>query len=706
MPTINLAASAAHLLALKTTHFVLWSPTPPAAAPRLIIGILRPGNPPALEAERNFDLQPLAGLEGVWHIAAADCGLAEGQVYHYFFEVSDTNPDRTPGRRIRCTDPAALTVDWRIVGPPLPPPYSPDDRQPSAVVKYSGGRLVACDPGDEEAFAGADEGLDLLEPNNRLVIYELPTAWTRTRGGGEMERGIGTFRDVLALVDRQASGANFDDLEITRQGRSYLTDLGVNAIELLPPADSLYYREWGYGTSHFFAPDYELGFPEGHSWPTANQDLHALVRACHGRGIRVLVDAVTAFARNEPSQYVDFDHFCIGNPAGQQGDPDAWTSTRGGGGQALRDGFGSTLFRYARFVNTYDPITGTSQTLSPARQHMLAALTHWVLTFHVDGVRMDSVENVANWDFIGAVTAAGRALMNRRWADAGHEGHADDRFLTVGEELSMPLDLLRQNRLDGLWNDWFRQLVRAAVLGESAEGLGEPSFEWTVRKAIDCRLLGFEDTAQAVNYLTSHDVEGYRRERLFTMLARAGVPDVEKRIKLAFACLLTAVGIPMILAGEEFADEHDLFDRHGNVSQHGGKQVDPVNYGRLSDRSDPLHAMRMRIFDYVARLVRLRTRHPGLGVNDTSFIHADFTPGRRVIAWQRGAPGQTPVVVIANFSDWGSDVDDPRAEYVVANWPPSQGRHWHEVTQDRFIPSEWAGREPLYPWEAKVYELV
>jgi len=37
-----------------------------------------------------------------------------------------------------------------------------------------------------------------------------------------------------------------------------------------------------------------------------------------------------------------------------------------------------------------------------------------------------------------------------------------------------------------------------------------------------------------------------------------GVIDTERRIKLAFVCLLTAVGVPMIFAGEEFADQHDF----------------------------------------------------------------------------------------------------------------------------------------------------
>jgi hypothetical protein len=60
---------------------------------------------------------------------------------------------------------------------------------------------------------------------------------------------------------------------------------------------------------------------------------------------------------------------------------------------------------------------------------------------------------------------------------------------------------LRQNRLDGLWNNDFQTRNRAAILRESANG---DNFEWTVRKAVDCRLGG----VFTVNYVTSYDVEG------------------------------------------------------------------------------------------------------------------------------------------------------------------------------------------------------
>jgi glycosidase len=224
-----------------------------------------------------------------------------------------------------------------------------------------------------------------------------------------------------------------------------------------------------------------------------------------------------------------------------------------------------------------------------------------------------------------------------------------------------------------------------------------------VRKAIDCRHLGYTDGAQAVIYLTSHDVEGYRSERLHNFLRWNGVTDVaalERRTRLAFACLLTAVGLPMILAGEEFSDEHDRFDEHGRVSQAGGKQVDPVNFSRLE------HEWRRRLAAYVARLVKLRTTSDALAVNDTAFIHTDFTGGRRIVVWRRGRPGTADcVVVVANFSDWGTpDPTNPASEYRVPAWPSMPaGVRWREVTQDREVPADWVGREPLYPWEAKVY---
>jgi glycosidase len=668
----------ADLLARKRTHFVLWRPRHSDPPPALVIGRFRRGSPPRLVGERTLPLAPAAPHIDLWQIAAADCGLRNGRVYHYWFEVEDSSPYRAPARRIRCTDPTAWTVDWRLRAPLLDVPYGEDDRDPAAVVKYEGGQLVPCDPGGESPDWSTDPPPAALPANNRLVLYELPTSWSRIGPEGA-ELDVGTFRDVAALIDPAAAPANFAGTRCVAPGHAHLRELGVNALELLPPADSWVSREWGYATSNYFAADYDLGFPTGNATPTAASDLTNLVATCHAHGIRFFADVVMAFATRPAYQNVNFLDFHVQAGAG---DPEE----RG------RDGFGGDLFKYNFSTGGFDPVSGERRVLFPARQLMKVFLERWLRDFRIDGLRLDSVVNIANWDFVQEFRDLARALWRERWSDAGLPADAADaRFLVVGEELAVPLGLVTQRRLDGLWNEHFKRMLRHAIEGRN--DAQEPSFEWTIRKLIDCRLLGFRDGAEAVNYVTSHDVEGFRNERLFNLLVANGVTETEQRIKLAFVCLLTAVGVPMILAGEEFADQHDLPVRHPE------KQRDSVNFDRVDE------PWRKRVFDYVARLVRLRTHADALSVNDTTFIHVDFTDGRRVLAWRRGRPHDPAVVVVANFSDWGTrDPADPASEYVVPNWPAAPpGRQWREVTQDRAVPAEWAGREPLYPWEAKVY---
>jgi 1,4-alpha-glucan branching enzyme len=693
------------LLLRRQTHFTLWRPRIGGQAPVLVIGNFVAGNPNGFIHRVDIPLSVVdPDLPGLWAVAAADCGLADG-IYHYWFQVENTNPADPAGAPILCSDPFATTVDWRLLSGVLPAGFNNDtDRQPAAVIQVRQGQLFPVDPGGEFAAFPNDPSPDTLPTNNHLVIYELPSAWTRAQGAGQNQRGVGTFKDVLALVDENAGGANFEGLGVLQPGRSYLSELGVNALELLPAADSFFKRAWGYDTAHFLAPDWELGFPDGQAASTANFDLAALVQSCHRHGVRFFIDVVMAFGRNEAYRWIDFEDFYIADPSAHAGDPDALTSRRGDGSQSPRDGFGSTVFRYTRALAqaAYDPISGSVSDTAPARALMYSYITRWMRDFRVDGVRMDSVENVANWDFVGGYKDRARALWDERWQAAGLGDGADERFLVVGEELSRPLGLVTQGRLDALWNDGFRARVRAAILGENVDG---ETFEYTVRNALDCRGLGFWDLSQAVNYVTSHDVEGFRKERLFTMLAKAGLggADLQKRVQLAFVCLLTANGIPMFLAGEEFADQNDLFDANGNVSDPGGKEVDPVNFSRVEE------PLRHGIFEYVANLVKFRTSQPALRVNDTDFIHVDFNDNKRVVVWKRGMAGQDPVVIVANFSDYQTPngLTDPNAEYVVPNWPATPpGRSWWEVSQRRNVALGQVGREPIFSWEAKVYTLT
>ncbi len=684
----------------KETNFVLWCQHDGSIPPELIIGQLQLGTPVSFINEQHFNLVQHSQFSDLWLISANKCDLKDEEVYHYWFEVTDPHP-RSAGQnvRIKITDPMAYTVNWGLLATrPLGNQYNSDDEYPATVIKYSQGKLLACDVGGETGQVQNSFPLSNLASNNRTVIYELPTSWTILGRAGERETGVGSFRDTTALIDKSVEGANFSDLDILQLGASYLPDLGINALELLPPADSFYSRQWGYGTTNYFAPDFELGFPYNYSWPTSNRDLCILISACHAKGIRFFIDVVMAFARTNAYLAAATNDFFILDPKENKNDPDAHNS-RGKDDNNLRDGFGSSLFRYAAFFNRYNPVTGHKENLSPAGELMKASIIRWINTFLIDGIRMDSVENVYNWNFIQEYKDLARDAFRNRYT-IEPIGVVNERFLVVGEELNEPMEILTQNRLDGLWHEKFKKYIRAALIGRNADG--ENTFEWTVKKAIDCRLFNYPDVSKAVIYLTSHDVEGFGNERLFNFFDNNGVADKEKRTKLAFVCLLTAVGIPMILAGDEFADQHDQFDAKGHVSQNGRKQVDPVNFSRLKDD------WRGRVKVYVSRLIKFRTSSNALSVNDTKFIHVDFNEGKRVVVWVRGNSDTDQVVVVANFSDFSSSTSFAiEIEYKVPNWPSTPlGKKWREITQDREVPDEWVGREPIFAWEAKVYSLV
>lgn len=667
----------------RRNYFVLWAPgveLPPA----LIIGKVNPDALGELVYERTYELLLLDGVRDLWQIKAGSLELDDG-IYHYWFNVDDTSPNKFGSMLV--TDPLAYAIDYRVTRSPGSEDMTSKWRQPAAVIKLQGDSLLSCDPSGIDFEPGQVPELSTLPFNNQLIIYELPASWSRAgiEPGYAQERDVGSFRDVLALLDEGTSGGNFKSVSEVSDG-AHLLELGINALELLPPADSKVRREWGYATANYFAPDYDLGLSAGYNASKPLEDLGALVDACHHNGIRFITDVVMAFG-HDPYIHIAYNQFHI-IPDAEPDNPDAYQSSRN---NEKRAGWGGESWRYTHSLTTYDPSNGNTENLCPAWEFHRTHLRHWMSDFHVDGLRLDSVNNIGSWDFIKRFSKDARHLFRERYASSG--GDRDGRFLVIAEELAVPLDMIRTGTVDALWNETFQGLLRASILGQSMENA--TNFEWTVRKMIDCRNLGFTDGSQAVNYITSHDVAGPRKERLYNFLENNSVYEKEQRAKLAFTCLLTAIGIPMIFAGEEFCDQMDRLDLDMNSGQE--KQIDPVNFER---KHDP---WRKRVFDCVARLVALRKKSEALGVNDTSFIHMDFDRGRRIMAWVRGNPDkQDLVVAVANFSAEST----PGDEYVVRNWPGTpEGKAWREVVEDRDVSVDLVGRELLSPWDAKVYEM-
>jgi 1,4-alpha-glucan branching enzyme len=179
--------------------------------------------------------------------------------------------------------------------------------------------------------------------------------------------------------------------------------------------------------------------------------------------------------------------------------------------------------------------------------------------------------------------------------------------------------------------------------------------------------------ACAVNYATSHDVQGAPRMMdviLGPVLQSVGYPDggylsvkaavdqpqstaVSAAVATAlgrlfgvFALIMTSVGIPMFLAGEEFGDIHD-----SDPNAVDAKQQNPVQWQRAA------YTANAALMARVGALIQLRTSNPALQRNEIDFFYFhptfDDNGGTWVFAYARtnGAPlgsaGQ--VIVLANL---------------------------------------------------------
>jgi 1,4-alpha-glucan branching enzyme len=480
-----------------------------------------------------------------------------------------------------------------------------------------------------------------LANNHELVIYEMPMRWMESAPEKIRQVGLGTFeKAVFAHLDR-------------------LQELGINAIELLPVQDSADTLNWGYGTRFFFAPDLDMGPP---------LDLKFFIKHCHRRGIRVIFDVVMNHARLCPLRQLDYAGYFLT-------DEDEERGYRG-------EDYGAQLFRYWPDENNQTPV----------RTFQLQMAEHFITEYHADGFRIDEFKGINNWEFI-------QQFREHAWRT--HQRLFPGRpFLVIAEDswrravITQPFHNNPNGRrvTDSMWNFAFRDELRRSLQDAIHTAWGQASrrdrIEWMITgKAIwdDWKKEaqhGFYDMVHAVNYLTSHDVEQEHEKRIMNFLFapllesqgyRSAVDDIrwvadhlnekngqrandEQRylhgialegLRSAFCLLLTAVGIPMILAGDEFGDVHDLDHRNWRL-----KMSDPVDWERRDAWPNNLD-----LWYKVAALIDLRKTHPALLRNETEFFyfHPDFdrNDGARVLAYCRthGRPlGQSDqVVIIANL---------------------------------------------------------
>lgn len=282
----------------------------------------------------------------------------------------------------------------------------------------------------------------------------------------------------------------------------HLKELGVNTIELMPihEYDNNFaggLNHWGYMTSHFFAP--ECSYASGDKGQ-AVKELKATIDGLHSEGFAVILDVVFNHTAEGNHQGLPINFKGLDNAGYYRLMPDKkyyWNGT----------GCGNEM-------HTESPMT---------RKMIIDCLKYWMSEYKVDGFRFDlgTIIDKGTMQALIDELPSNTILTSEPWAADWQRNQwqkADFRNTNLAK-----------------WNDDFREKIRSMVNGQTNRNdvmtvLAGSCFWWASKPA------------ESLNYIEAHD--GYTLYDLFK--------GDKKKLRMAAVALLTAQGIPMLHAGQEF----------------------------------------------------------------------------------------------------------------------------------------------------------
>jgi 1,4-alpha-glucan branching enzyme len=430
--------------------------------------------------------------------------------------------------------------------------------------EHTVGNSIVYDP---NAFNWAGD-TRLHVTNSNLVIYELHVGafYDSTPSSG----GPGKFADAITKLN-------------------YLTNLGINAVELMPVMEFPGDYSWGYNLVDPYAVEnVGYGGPDG---------LKSFVKAAHQRGIRVLLDVV-------------HNHYGSTTVPGEM---DLY-------------GFDTNGAPGIYFYSSND-ICCTSWGRRPdysaqgVRDYITDNFRMWLDEYHVDGFRWDAVgamrHYAPNYDSIPEAESLIQSI-NSTVIHTDHPG-----TISIAEDDSFGLNF------DGEWTmDFGNTLISEVVktndasrdmvaLNNAMDGSGffrvlfSESHDWV-------GALNGTNTQRLPKRISATDPQGYA---------------ARKRSMLAAAAVLSAPGTPMLFMGQEMLQTNQFSDST------------PMNWANTNTQS--------RIVNFYRDMIRLRRNLDGVsaGMTGPNMTWHVVDDSAKVLAFHRwGAAANDQVMVVMNFS--------------------------------------------------------
>jgi pullulanase len=372
-------------------------------------------------------------------------------------------------------------------------------------------------------------------------------------------------------------------------GVDSLQELGITHVHILPIAEFASIDEnqpdqynWGYDPRNYNVPEGAYAStPHGTARIT---ECKRMIQSLHQAKLGVIMDVV--YNHTFSTHDSDFDKIV----------PQYYYRTDYSGDYTNGSGVGNELATERPMVQKF----------------VRDSLSFWASEYHVDGFRFDlmALLGVETMRLISQdlhELNPSVLLYGEPWT-GGTSALSDELLLFKGRQKGLNVSV---------FNDNIRNSLIGSVFDRQAQGFatGAKGLVNAIEQGVTGSIHDFTDApGESINYVTSHD-----NMTLWDKIA-ASAPDNandEQRIKmdlLAQAVIMTAQGVAFIQGGEEF-----LRSKGGNDnSYNAGDTVNQFDWTRKAQYNT--------VFNYYARLIRLRTHHSAFRMTTADAInqHLEF----------------------------------------------------------------------------------
>ena len=496
--------------------------------------------------------------------------------------------------------------------------------------------------------------------------------WATTNPAG-WERDV---RPVIkSPVDLVIYEMHHRDFSIARDGAQYkgkfmaltepwaiqhLTDLGVNAIHILPSYDYGSVDEtrlnepqynWGYDPVNYNVP--EGGYSTNPYDPACRiLEFKEMVQALHKAGIRVILDVVY-------NHTYDIDHSNF-----QRTYPDYYYRKNPDGTYSNGSGCGNE----------------TASDKPMMRRFMLESVKYWINEYHIDGFRFDLM-GIHDIETMNQIRQAVDEIDPSIFIYG--EGWSAGSCAIPGEQLGVKANVPKMPGI-AAFSDEIRDALRGPFTDDTKPGWlgGAPDLTESLKFGIvgairhpqvDMSKVNYSkepwalEPTQMISYVSCHDdmclVDRLCASVLNAQRSALNAQQIAELIRLdqlAQTVVFTSQGVPFLLSGEEL-----MRDKKGVHNSY--ESPDSINQFNWENK-----AKYPQLFGYYKNLIALRKHHPAfrLGSADLVRKHLEFLKAPKdVVAFQlknyAGRDDWRNIIVVLNASKAEQTVSVPQQKYTV-----------------------------------------